>query len=407
MRDSKPMKPQKDESTQLTIAVDWRACIRARLLSESFDAVGFTQADLAPQAGERLQAFLAAGYHGDMGWLEERVEQRSMPQKLWPQARTAIVVAANYAPSEDPLAVLEHKTLGAISAYARRRDYHDVLKKRLRRVARWLAETSGAEVKLFVDTAPLQEKPLAMQAGLGWQGKHSNLVSRRWGSWLFLGEILTSLEITPDEPESDHCGSCQSCLTICPTNAFPAPYQLDARRCIAYLTIEHKGSIPHEFRPLIGNRVFGCDDCLAVCPWNKFATTAILSDLEPYDSITAPGLSELVALDAAGFRKKFAGTPVKRTGYARFLRNVLIAIGNSGAVELLAAILPRLHDSEPLIRGAAIWALGRLATPDRAGSEAKSHICYESDQEVQQEWSLMLASMSPDTEISSRDIKAS
>ena len=319
-----------------------KAAIREQALAMGFDTVGFASAAGGKTRREGLRAYLAAGHHGDMAWMATTATRRADPQALWPEARSAVVVGLNYGPSGDPLAVLAEPTRGAISAYAQpHRDYHDVVKKKLRQLARWMAETYACEVKLFCDTAPVMEKPLAEAAGIGWQGKHSNLVSRSHGNWLFLGEVLTTLDLAPDQPEQDHCGSCQRCVDICPTNAFPAPYRLDARRCIAYLTIEHKGHIPLGFRKAIGNRVFGCDDCLAICPWNKFARTAREAQMRPRVELRAPALAELAGLDDAGFREVFAGSPIKRLGRDRLVRNVLIAIGNS-ASPALAPVAERL-----------------------------------------------------------------
>jgi epoxyqueuosine reductase len=303
-----------------------------------------------------------------MDWLASTQARRSDPRKLWPETASIIMLGMNYGPADDPLAALAQKSAANISVYARNRDYHGLIKGRLKLLGSWLAkDAKGAEIKVFVDTAPVMEKPLAQQAGLGWQGKHTNLVSRDLGSWLFLGEIYLSLALAPDVPEEDHCGACHRCLDACPTDAFPAPYRLDARRCISYLTIEHKGPIPHELRPLIGNRIFGCDDCLAVCPWNKFAQAAHEPAFLPREELTAPRLADLAMLDDAGFRALFAGTSVKRTGRDRFLRNVLTAIGNvpEAAPELTAAARRCLDDPSPLVRGAAVWAFGRIAAPDR------------------------------------------
>lgn len=321
-----------------------------------------------------------------MGWLADEPERRATPQGLWPDARTAIVVAMNYGPAQDPLAVLEHPDRAAISVYARHRDYHDVMKGRLKELAGWLHRRTGEQVKVFVDTAPLLEKPLAERAGIGWQGKHTNLVSRRFGSWLFLGEILTAAELEPDEAEADHCGNCRRCLEICPTDAFPRPYELDARRCISYLTIEHKGPIPHEFREAIGNRIFGCDDCLAICPWNKFAVLASEAKLQARDDLLAPRLADLLTLDDAGFRRLFAGSPIKRIGRNRFLRNVLIAAGNSREAALVPMVEARLDDASPLVRGAAVWAFRRLATPARVDAMRRHRRAVEIDREVVAEW---------------------
>ncbi len=308
------------------------------------------RAQLAEAARDGLREYLARGYHGDMGWLAETAARRGDPQVLWPEARTVVVLGLNYGSDDDPLAATADPERGAISVYARGRDYHDTLKKRLKALARWIAARWPGDLKVFVDTAPVMEKPLAREAGLGWQGKHTNLVSRGFGSWLFLGEIFLSLALDPDTPELDHCGQCRRCLDACPTAAFPAPYRLDARRCISYLTIEHKGPIPHELRPLIGNRIFGCDDCLAVCPWNKFARATGEPDFLPRAALTAPRLAELAGLDDATFRAVFAGSAVKRIGRDRFLRNVLIAIGNMPAptAELVAAARRCLDDGSPL-----------------------------------------------------------
>ena len=315
--------------------------------------------DAIPLAAPRLREFLATGAHGDMGWMAN-ADRRGEPRVLWPDVRSIVMLGINYRPDDDPLAILKERTRGAISVYARGDDYHDLIKSRLKQIGRWLIDRAGGDVKVFVDTAPVMEKPLAAAAGLGWQGKHTNLVSRQFGSWLFLGAIFTTLELPPDEPERDHCGQCRACLDICPTAAFPAPYRLDARRCISYLTIEHKGQIPHELRPLIGNRIYGCDDCLAVCPWNKFAVAGREVKLAAREVLRAPPLAELARLDDAAFRTLFAKSAVKRVGRARFVRNVLIAIGNSGDASLAAEAERLLDDESPLVRGAAIWALGRL-----------------------------------------------
>jgi len=370
-----------------------------------FDAVGIASASAPWTAGAQLDEFLAAGRHGDMQWLGPHgppapspasaasagegaggPNRRAHPQALWPEAKSAILVGQSYTPEDDALALLERKQEGLVSAYAARRDYHDVVKGKLKQLAQWLARESGAEVKVFVDTAPLMEKPLAQRAGLGWQGKHTNLVSRQHGSWLFLGAILSATELAPDDAEADHCGSCRACLDVCPTAAFPAPYQLDARRCLAYLSIEHKGPIPREFRAAMGNRIFGCDDCLAVCPWNKFAAAARESRLAARDGLRLAPLAELAALDDAAFRARFSGTPVKRTGRDRFVRNVLIAIGNSGDGALAPAAEARLEDASPLVRGAAVWALQRLL--DRAAFQ-RLKLAWagtESDPDVLREW---------------------
>ncbi len=319
-----------------------------------------TRPDAAPQAKARLTQFLADGMHGDMNWLKATAERRGAPRALWPEVRSVIMLGLNYGPDHDPLAVLAQKDRAAISVYAQGDDYHDLIKKRLKELARWLTAQAGGDVKVFVDTAAVMEKPLAEAAGLGWQGKHTNLVSRQFGSWLFLGAIFTTLDLPPDNPESDNCGSCRACLDVCPTEAFPAPYRLDARRCISYLTIEHKGPIPRELRPLMGNRIYGCDDCLAVCPWNKFAQQGREAKLAARDALRAPKLAELARLDDAQFRALFTKSPVKRTGRERFIRNVLIAIGNSGDVSLAKEAERLLDDPSPLVRGAAVWALSQL-----------------------------------------------
>jgi epoxyqueuosine reductase len=337
-----------------------REAIRAQALAMGFDAVGFAEARLADQVRVDLAEFLRRGYHGEMDWLAVKQDRRGDPQTLWQEARTVVVLGLNYGP-EEPDDIDEDR--GVVSVYARGRDYHATVKRRLKRLGRWIAAQWPGELKVFVDTAPVMEKPLAQQAGIGWQGKHTNLVSRAFGSWLFLGEIYLSLALDPDPAETDRCGTCRACLDSCPTAAFPAPYRLDARRCISYLTIEHKGAIPRELRPLIGNRIFGCDDCLAACPWNKYAHAAAEADFLPQDALTAPRLAELAALDYAAFRAMFAGTSIKRIGRDRFLRNVLIAIGNArpGSPELLAAAEACLDDASGLVRATAAWAYARHA----------------------------------------------
>ena len=328
-----------------------------------FDAVGFCAASLGPEARERLAAFLAAGLHGDMGWLAERTEQRAQPQALWDEARSVIALGLSYAPPDDPLAPLALPDRGTISAYARGRDYHDTMKGKLKHLAAFVASRFGAKVKVFVDTAPVMEKPLGEAAGLGWTGKHTNLVSRAHGSWLFLGEIYTTLEIPADPVHANRCGTCARCLAACPTDAFPAPYRLDATRCVSYLTIEHKGPVPLALRPLMGNRIYGCDDCLAACPWNRFATpTAHLAFL-PRADLTGPRLAELAALDDAGFRRMFSGSPIKRIGRDRFVRNVLTAIGNSADASLGPVAARLTEDPDPVVADAARWALAQLNAP--------------------------------------------
>lgn len=359
--------------------------IRQRAASLGLAPVRFTAARLPAMVGERYRAALAEGHHGTMAWLAREPERRASPERLWPEARTVIVCGLDYGPGHDPLPELARKDRGYLSVYARHRDYHDVLKGKLKELAGWLAAKANTQVKVFVDTAPILEKPLAQQAGLGWQGKHSNLVSREHGAWLFLGEILTDLELPADDPEPDRCGSCRRCLDACPTEAFVGPYRLDARRCISYLTIEHHGPIPRELRPQMGNRIYGCDDCLAVCPWNKFAKESAELKLRQRADLVAPPLAELATLDDAAFRARFSGSPVKRIGRDRFVRNVLIAIGNSGDPNLLPTVERRLGDTSPLVRGAAVWALARLASPERLRHHQERH-ADEPEAEVRAEW---------------------
>lgn len=339
----------------------------------------------------RLKAWLEAGFAGDMDYMAETEARRAAPCLLWPEVKSIVMLAMNYAPAGDPLALLADPQVANISVYARHRDYHDVIKGRLKELASFIvAQVAGTDVKVFVDTAPVMEKPLAQQAGLGWAGKHTNLVSRRFGSWLFLGAIFTDLELAPDAPESDHCGSCTACLDICPTKAFPAPHRLDARRCISYLTIEHKSHIAAEFRAAMGNRVYGCDDCLAVCPWNKFAQQAQEAKLQARADLTAPRIADWLALDEAGFRRLFAGSPVKRIGYARFMRNLLIAAGNASDEGLVPRIAGHLDAASPLIRAMAVWSLSRLAEEDRVQALAAHHHGRESDAAVVAEWAAAL-----------------
>jgi epoxyqueuosine reductase len=358
----------------------------ARATSLGFDLVRVTSPDAIPLATARLAEWLASGHHGTMVWMAETQDRRADPRALWGDVRSVVMVGMSYAPPYDPLGQLAHKHAGLVSAYAARRDYHDVIKGRLKDVATYLGAKGGADVKVFVDTAPVMEKPLAEAAGLGWIGKHSVLVSREHGSWLFLGAIYTTALLPIDEPEAMRCGSCRRCLDVCPTDAFPAPHQLDARRCIAYLTIEHAGPIAREFRPAIGNRVFGCDDCLAVCPWNKFAETARDTKLALAPELALAPLASLARLDDAGFRTRFAGTPVKRTGRTRFMRNVLIAIGNSGDASLVPEAERLLDDPAPLVRGMAVWALSRLVAPARFRALAAARGSAETDAEVLAEW---------------------
>jgi epoxyqueuosine reductase len=341
--------------------------IRGEAKALGFDACGFTRVDAPWPASARLAEFVAAGRHGTMDWIERTAERRAHPRSMWADARSAVVLGLNYGPDRNPLEALKATSNAAISIYAQGDDYHELIKKRLKRLASSLQTKLGGEVKVFVDTAPLMEKPLAEAAGLGWQGKHTNLVSREFGSWLFLGAILTTLELTPDAPSGDHCGACRACLDICPTGAFPAPYQLDARACLSYLTIEHAGPIPERYRAALGNRIYGCDDCLAVCPWNKFAQASHEAALQARETLRAPSLLELAGLDDAAFRTLFAKSPIKRIGRDRFVRNVLYAIGNSGDPTLAGAAEARLEDDCETVREAASWALSRLGLPP-AGS---------------------------------------
>jgi epoxyqueuosine reductase len=336
-----------------------------------------------------LREFLAAGAHGDMDWMAKNADHRGDPRSVAMEVRAIVMLGLNYGPQHDPLAILKQRTCGAISVYAQGDDYHDVIKPRLKSLGRWLIAQAGGDIKVFVDTAPVMEKPLAAAAGLGWQGKHTNLVSRANGSWLFLGAIFTTLDLPPDRAEADHCGSCRACLDICPTAAFPAPYRLDARRCISYLTIEHKGPIPRALRPLIGNHIYGCDDCLAVCPWNKFAQAGHETRLAARDALRAPALADLARLDDAGFRALFSKSPVKRIGRNRFLRNVLIAAGNSGDAALADEAERCLDDASPLVRGAAVWALGRLDR-QRLASRSAERRAVEGDADVAAEWDAAL-----------------
>ena len=369
--------------------------MRAKARALGFDACRVTAADPPDEAGPRLTAWIADGAHGEMAWMAETLERRVDPRALMPDAKSLVMLGLNYGPS-DPLAALKLKDVGAVSVYARNRDYHDVVKGRLKELAAFLvraAKPARADVKAFVDTAPLMEKPLAARAGIGWQGKHTNLVSREFGSWLFLGAILTNLDLPPDPGETDHCGICRACLDVCPTGAFPAPYRLDARRCISYLTIEHKGPVPRALRKAIGNRVFGCDDCLAVCPWNKFARVGRETKLASRSELAAPRLDVLSRLDETRFRTLFAGSPIKRAGRARFLRNVMIAIGNSGEPALAAAARERLSDDSPLVRGAAVWALAQLLSREDFGRLAIAELENEQNAAVAEEWRFALGAL--------------
>lgn len=363
-----------------------RNALEARARDLGFDAIGIAATDGDFPPGNRLEQFLARGRHGDMDWLQNHATRRQHPRALWAEVKSVIMLGMNYGPDRDPLAVLEHPDRAAISVYAGRRDYHDVVKGRLKHLAQWLVSRAGGDVKVFVDTAPVMEKPLAAMAGLGWQGKHTNLVSREHGSWLYLGALFSTLALPADEAHADRCGGCRRCLDICPTDAFPAPYQLDARRCISYLTIEHQGHIAQEFRRPIGNRVFGCDDCLAVCPWNKFARTADEQALLPREELVAPKLAELLTLDEAGFRALTRGTPLRRLGHARFLRNLLIAAGNSDKPGLIPHAQARLAHPSPLVRAMAVWALRQLCAPARWQTLKARHAQQESDTTVAAEW---------------------
>ncbi|MBL8578163.1 MAG: tRNA epoxyqueuosine(34) reductase QueG [Mesorhizobium sp.] len=373
---AKPERPARRETLRQMID---REAARA-----GFEAVAVTRPDSIPLAPERLRQFVAERFHGSMEWMEETLERRADPRVLWPEVRSVIVLAMNYGPDHDPRDLLAKRERGAISVYARNRDYHDIVKGRLKEMAGRIASRTGEDVKVFVDTAPVMEKPLAEAAGIGWQGKHTNLVSREFGSWLFLGSIFTTAEIEPDEAEIDHCGSCRACLDACPTAAFPAPYRLDARRCISYLTIENKGPIPLEFREAVGNRVYGCDDCLAACPWNKFARVASEAKLIARNDLREPRLADLLDLDDAAFRALFSGSPVKRIGRDRFLRNVLVAAGNSGDAALVPRCQALLDDASPLVRGAAVWALSRLLPGPELGELASNF--HETDASVLAEW---------------------
>jgi epoxyqueuosine reductase len=376
-------------SRLLTEPEEIKAALIAQARSRGFDVAGVAKPDAVPEAKARLERFLADGAHGDMVWMAATAARRASPSALWPDVRSVIMLGMNYGPDEDPLAILQRSDRAAISVYAKGDDYHELIKARLKDIARWLIENAGGEVKIFVDTAAVMEKPLAASAGLGWQGKHTNLVSRQFGSWLFLGSIFTTLDLPSDQPEPDSCGSCRACLDICPTAAFPQAYRLDARRCISYLTIEHKGPIPLEFRAAMGNRIYGCDDCLAVCPWNKFAVQGREAKLAAREALRAPQLAELARLDEAQFRSLFAKTAIKRTGRDRFVRNVLIAIGNSGNASLVPEAERLLDDASPLVRGAAVWALGQLLAREKFAALARRK--PELDDTVQDEWTAALA----------------
>ncbi|MGZ2406803.1 tRNA epoxyqueuosine(34) reductase QueG [Rhizobium ruizarguesonis] len=361
--------------------------VRAESAAKGFDLCRITRPDAIPQAKERLGQFIDAGRHGTMDWMAETRDRRGDPRTLWSEVRSVVVFGLNYAPEEDPRAILDKPDRAAISVYARNRDYHDVIKGRLKEIATRFAARAGADVKVFVDTAPVMEKPLAAAAGLGWQGKHTNLVSRTHGSWLFLGTMFTTAGLVIDEAETDHCGSCRACLDICPTDAFPAPYQIDARRCISYLTIEHRGPIDADLRVLIGNRIYGCDDCLAACPWNKFASSASEMKLKAREDLKEPSIAFLLTLDDAAFRAFFSGSPVKRIGRDRFIRNVLIAAGNSGDKALIGPCRLLSEDPSPVVRGMAVWALSRLMEAGEFAAFAAQR-ADERDDDVLNEWLL-------------------
>jgi epoxyqueuosine reductase len=374
------------ESRLLTDPVKLKAELAREAKALGFDCLGVTAPDAIPRAAGRLKQFLSEGGHGTMDWLARNPDHRADPRTMWRDVRTIIMVGVNYGPDDDPLALLTQRERGAVSVYARGDDYHDLIKSRLKTLARWLVARGGGDVKVFVDTAAVMEKPLAEAAGLGWQGKHTNLVSREFGSWLFLGAVFSTLDLPHDAAEIDHCGSCRACLDSCPTDAFPAPYRLDARRCVSYLTIEHKGPIPREFRQKIGNRIYGCDDCLAVCPWNKFARAGHEAKLAARENLRAPELAELARLDDKSFRALFAKSPVKRIGRARFIRNVLLAIGNSEEPRLAGEAQHLLDDESPLVRGAAVWALSRLLAPEKFAALARQRAATERDADVRNEW---------------------
>ncbi|USG61551.1 tRNA epoxyqueuosine(34) reductase QueG [Sneathiella marina] len=369
-----------------TLTATDKQCIREYALTQGFEVAGFTEADFGDLPGQHLAEFIDQNRHGDMDWIVEKADRRRHPQALWPEVQTVLMLGLNYGPDADPLAFSGQSDRGLISVYAQGKDYHDVVKKKLKRIARWIVGTYGGDVKVFVDTAPVMEKPLAEAAGVGWQGKHTNLLSREFGSWLFLGSIFMTVTVPPDVAQQGTCGSCTACLDSCPTNAFPAPYQLDATRCISYLTIETRSHIPREMRALIGNRIYGCDDCLAVCPWNKYAAQAAEMVLRPRAELVAPRLQDLVSLDDAAFRALFSRSPVKRLGRNRFIRNVLIAIGNSGDPVHLGPVTELLEDPSPIIRVAAIWALSHLTSTEQFGLEKQRFSPQESDADVLAEW---------------------
>jgi epoxyqueuosine reductase len=366
--------------------------IRERARQAGFDLVGITRAEVPEAVSREVEAFVAAGLHGTMTWMADTLPRRLQPRAMWPDARSAIVCAMNYGPPPglDPLQRAARRNRGNISVYALGRDYHDVVKGRLKNVAQWVASRTGRQVKVFVDTAPLLEKPLAVQAGIGWAGRHTCVLSRQFGNWLFLGVILTEAELRPDAPATAHCGRCRACLDVCPTGALMDAHRIDARRCISYLTIEHRGPIARDLRPLMGNRIFGCDDCLAVCPWNRFACPASEERLRPRPELVDPPLAELAALDDTAFRRLFAGTPVRRAGRERFVANVMIAIGNSGSLALADAARKALDDEAPLVRAMAVWALSRLLPVEDLRELSRKFLPGEKDPLVREEWILAL-----------------
>jgi epoxyqueuosine reductase len=377
------------------VPADIRRALAKAAKALGFDAIAVASPALAPQVRQGLADFLAQDLHGEMDWMAARPQRRGDPRILWADVRSIVMLGVNYGPDHDPTVILAKPERGAISVYANGGDYHDVIKKRLKALARWLIAQAGGDAKVFVDTAAVMEKPLAAAAGLGWQGKHTNLVSREFGSWLFLGALFTTLELPADAAEPDRCGTCSACLNICPTAAFPAPYRLDARRCISYLTIEHKGPIPRDLRPLMGNRIYGCDDCLAVCPWNKFARQGHDAKLAARAELRAPALADLARLDDAGFRKLFARTAIKRTGRDRFVRNVLIAIGNSRSPALAMCAERLLNDASAIVRGAAVWALGRLVGKQDLAALGAKYGAAETDPSVREEWASEGYGMTP------------
>lgn len=372
--------------TQAITATTAKKDITALAQDAGFNVIGFTDPDGIEENAAYFSKFLENGFHGDMKWMEDKADRRKSPLTLWPDVKSIIMLTMNYGPATNPLDFLDHKNSGNISVYALGKDYHDIVKKRLKQIARNIHRTYGEEVKVFVDTAPVMEKPLAAKAGIGWQGKHTNLVSREFGSWLFIGSIFTTLEIAPDNAEIDHCGSCRSCLDICPTNAFTGPYKLDARRCISYLTIEYKGHIAEEFRAAMGNRIYGCDDCLSICPWNKYASRTSELNFYPRVELDHPRLSDLAMLDDTSFRKVFSGSPIKRIGRDFFIRNVLIAIGNSEDKEHIPLLISKLDEESPHVRAMAVWALSQLCEKEKFKSLKEQYITIEQDRDVQAEW---------------------